>query len=143
MFDGFSFLQFDTLPPPTLEGHIWLISSSPSTIQLSVGTKIVGLKFLFGHEIQRSTLQKFADLWDTKCSVTSLATLCSSPQCVFGFKFRFVLFGAPSMAGSKFKPLELSMSISKTNLNAHQVIYFGGNNCRLCIIIVSYQIIGW
>jgi hypothetical protein len=26
------------------------------------------------------------------------------------------------MAGSKFKPPELSMSISKTNLNAHQVI---------------------
>jgi len=110
-------------PPPYFGGsHIWLISSSPSTIQLSVGTKIVGLKFLFGHEIQRSTLQKFADLWDTKCSVTGLATLCSSPQCVFGFKFRFVLFGAPSMAGSKFKPPELSMSISKTNLNAHQVI---------------------
>jgi hypothetical protein len=61
--------------PLHLEVHIWLISSSVSTIQLSVGEQIVGLKFLFWHEIQRSTLQKFADLWDTKCSVTSLATL--------------------------------------------------------------------
>jgi hypothetical protein len=40
-----------------------------------VGAQIVGLEFLFGHEIQRSTLQKFADLWDTKCSVTGLDTL--------------------------------------------------------------------
>ncbi len=40
-----------------------------------MGAKIVGLQFLLGHEIQRSTLHKFADLWDTKCSVTSLATL--------------------------------------------------------------------
>ncbi len=62
-------------PPPTLEGHIWLISSSFSPIQLSAGAQIVGLQSLFGHEIQRSTLQKFADLWDTKCSVTGLATL--------------------------------------------------------------------
>jgi hypothetical protein len=61
--------------PLTLEGHIWLISSSFSTIQLSVGAQILGLQFLFGHEIQRSTLQKFADLWDTKSSVTGLATL--------------------------------------------------------------------
>jgi hypothetical protein len=39
-----------------------LTSSSFSTIQLSVGEKIAGLQFLFGHEIQRRTLQKFADL---------------------------------------------------------------------------------
>ncbi len=58
---GFSFPTFDT-PPFTLEGHISLIFSSFSTIQLSVGAKIVGLQFLSGHEIQRSTLQKFADL---------------------------------------------------------------------------------
>jgi len=64
--------------PPTLEGHIWLISWSFSTIQLSVGAQIVGLQFLSGHEIQRSTLQKFADLWDTKCWVTGLATLVGS-----------------------------------------------------------------
>jgi hypothetical protein len=70
-------------PPYTLEGHIWLISSSLSTIQLYVGAQIVGLRFLFGHEIQKSTPQKFADLWDTKCSVTGLDTLCSSPQCVW------------------------------------------------------------
>jgi len=62
---GFPFPPFD-LPPPNLEGHIWLISSSFSTILLSVGAQIVGLQFLFGHEIQRSTLQKFVDLWDTK-----------------------------------------------------------------------------
>jgi hypothetical protein len=71
---GFLFPPFD--PPPTLEGHIWLISSFLSTIQLSVGAQIVGLQFLVGHEIQRSTLQKFANLWVTKCSVTSLTTLC-------------------------------------------------------------------
>jgi len=40
-----------------------------------VGVNILGLKFLFGHEIQRSTLQKFADHRDTKCSVIGLATL--------------------------------------------------------------------
>jgi hypothetical protein len=41
--------RFDPSPPPlTLEGHIWLISSSFSTIQLSVGAKIVGLQFLLG-----------------------------------------------------------------------------------------------
>jgi hypothetical protein len=40
-----------------------------------VGAQIVGLQFLFRHETQRSTLQKFADLRDTKCSVTGLATL--------------------------------------------------------------------
>jgi hypothetical protein len=53
----------------------WLNSSSFPTIQLSVGEQIVGLKFLFWHEIQWSTLQKFADLWDTKCLLTGLATL--------------------------------------------------------------------
>jgi hypothetical protein len=62
-------------PPPILEGHIWLISSSFSTIQFSVGAQIVGLQLFFGHEIQRSTPQKFADLWDTNCSVTGLVTL--------------------------------------------------------------------
>ncbi len=75
---GFSFPPFDPpapVPPPPLERHIWLISSSFSTIQLSVGAQIVGIQFLFGHEIQRNALQKFADLWDTKCSVTGLAAL--------------------------------------------------------------------
>jgi hypothetical protein len=85
---GFWFPPFDTPPPPTtLEGRIWLISSSFSTIQLSVGVQIVGLQFLFGHEIQ-STLQKFVDHWDTKCLVTGLATLIliklarSAPPCL-------------------------------------------------------------
>jgi len=45
-------------------------------IQLFVGVQIVGLQFLFGHEIQRNTLHKFADLLDTKCSMTGMATLC-------------------------------------------------------------------
>jgi hypothetical protein len=40
-----------------------------------VGAKIVGLQSLFAHEIQGSTPQKFADLWDTKCSAAGLATL--------------------------------------------------------------------
>jgi hypothetical protein len=31
-------------------------------IQLSVSAQIVGLQFLLGHEIQRSTVQEFADL---------------------------------------------------------------------------------
>jgi hypothetical protein len=53
VFGGSWFPSFD---PLTLEGHISLISSSFSTIQLSVGLEIVG------HEIQRSTLQKFPDL---------------------------------------------------------------------------------
>ncbi len=42
-------------------------------IQLSVGVQIVGIPFMLEHEIQRSILQKFPDLWDTKCSVTGLA----------------------------------------------------------------------
>ncbi len=37
--------------------------------------KIVGLWFLLGHEIQRSTLQKFADLWDTEFLDTGLSTV--------------------------------------------------------------------
>jgi hypothetical protein len=73
VFCDFSFSP--PAPPPTLEGHIWLISSSFSTTQLFVGAQIVGLKFLFGHEIQRSTLQKFANLWNTKCSVIGVTTL--------------------------------------------------------------------
>jgi hypothetical protein len=40
-----------------------------------VGVKIAGLQFLLGHETQRSTLQKFAELRDTKCSMTDLATV--------------------------------------------------------------------
>jgi hypothetical protein len=75
VFGGFSFTIWT---PPTLEGPIWLISSCYSTIQLSVGAQIVGLQFLFGHEIQRSTLYKFADLWATKSYVTGLATLVGS-----------------------------------------------------------------
>ncbi len=74
---------------PTFERHIWLISSSFSTIQLSVGAQVVGLQFLFGHEIQRSTIQKFADLWDTKCRwpawlpyiYTTLCKCFSSGKC--------------------------------------------------------------
>jgi hypothetical protein len=142
---GFSFPPFDCPPPPTLEGHIWLISSCFSSIQLSVGAQIVGLKFLFGHEIQRSTLHKFAHLWDIKCSVTGLATLCSSPQCVWlqvqtcfvlctfygRFKVqtsvgRLLISFHNSCVGVFFffgknnlKLVKLSMSISKTNLNAH------------------------
>jgi hypothetical protein len=77
-------------PPLTLEGHIWLISSSFSTIQLSVGAQIVGLQFLFRHEIQRRTLQKFANLWDTKCSVIDLATLV-------GGKSRGAKFGSKTL----------------------------------------------
>jgi hypothetical protein len=73
VYADFSYPPF--APPPTLEGHIWLISSSFWTIQLSVGAQIVGLQFLFGHEIQRSTLQKFADFWDAKCLDTDLSTL--------------------------------------------------------------------
>jgi hypothetical protein len=74
LFGGFSFTIW-TPPPPTLEGPIWLISSCYSRIQLFVGAQIVGLQFLFGHEIQRSTLYTFADLWATKSYATGLATL--------------------------------------------------------------------
>jgi hypothetical protein len=74
VFCDCSFSPFDPLSP-TLEGHIWLISSSFSMIQLFVGAQIVGLKFLSGHEIRRTTLQKFANLWNTKCSVIGVITL--------------------------------------------------------------------
>jgi hypothetical protein len=55
-----------------------------------MGAQIVGLPFNFEHEIQRSTLQKFADLLDTKCSVTGLATLL-----VMGLGPSFLLLGFP------------------------------------------------
>jgi len=50
-----------------------------------MGVQIVGLQFLFGHEIQRSTLQKFADLGDTKCSVIGEATLNPKPWSINGY----------------------------------------------------------
>jgi hypothetical protein len=75
VFGGFSFPPPPPPTPPfTLEAHNWLIFSSFSKIQLSVGAQIVGLQFLLEDEIQKCTLQKFIDLWNTKYSVTGLVT---------------------------------------------------------------------
>jgi hypothetical protein len=57
---GFWFPPFDPPPPPPFlyfgGSHLAHFFIFFKTIQLSVGEKIVGLQFLLGHEIERSTL---------------------------------------------------------------------------------------
>jgi hypothetical protein len=62
LLGGFLFPPFDPPHPPYFGGshltHFFIFFN----IKLFVGVQIVGPQFFFGHEIQRNTLQNFANL---------------------------------------------------------------------------------
>jgi hypothetical protein len=76
--DAFSFPSIDSHASPFFGGsHLthFFIFSNNSTFCGCANSK--GLQFLFEHEIQRSTLQKFVDFWDNKCWLSILPILIS------------------------------------------------------------------